>query len=176
MGVVDHMISVLIAFVKKLSLHVQPLICLHLLSEGRRRNSSRPGFKTSCTCFLSGIFSTATSKTLLARVRVFQAWLLTLTDTPLSSVDMVWICNEKQVGDWRTAVLQECLHRAAVSHIVLSRTAASRRRPLVSESRDVFSSWPSANTKGRVGRSHCSWCHWTVSHISFRVEVSLRVF
>lgn len=66
MGVVDHMISVLIAVGKEPSLHVQPLICLNLLSERRRRNSSRPGFKTSSTCFLSGIFSAATSKTLLA--------------------------------------------------------------------------------------------------------------
>lgn len=66
MGVVDHVISVLMAVGKKLSLDVQPLICLHLLSEGRSRNASCPEFKTSSTCFLSGIFSNATLKALLA--------------------------------------------------------------------------------------------------------------
>lgn len=64
MWVVDHVISVLMTVRKKLS--VQPLICLPLLSEGGSRNSSCPEFKTFFVCFLSGIFSKGTSKTLLA--------------------------------------------------------------------------------------------------------------
>lgn len=66
MVVVDLVISDLMAVGKKLSLDVQPLICLNLLSEGRSRKSSCPGFKTCSMCFLSGILSAGTSKTLLA--------------------------------------------------------------------------------------------------------------
>lgn len=49
------------------------------------------------------------------------------TAAALRSVDVVWICNGRRVGDGPTAVLRGCLLPAAVSHILWSRTTAWTR-------------------------------------------------
>lgn len=132
---------------------------LHLLSDGRSRNCSCPEFNLLYVFpqwdLLNWFFKSSPGLCSSSRPGCWP-WQpepgcgRCSADTMLSFVDMVWICNERQVGDWRTAVLQVCLRPAAVSHAMLSRTAASTRWPLVSESRDVFPFWPFANTKGRV--------------------------
>lgn len=102
--------------------------------------------------FISGIFPAAASKTLQAcaaspdlfvdpdsQSHAVDGALQTLcsvkrrllfliqTAAALRSVDVVWICNERRVGDGPTAVLQGCLLPAAVSHFLSSRTTTWTR-------------------------------------------------
>lgn len=78
MGVVDHFISVLMAVGKKQSHDVQPLICLHPLSEVGSRNSSFLGLRPPLRVSSVGSSQPPLQK-LSWLVQLLQAWLLTLT-------------------------------------------------------------------------------------------------